>query len=153
MSSIRTCLWFERDGEVAAHFYTSLIANSAITSEVGRTQSGAPLMVNFHLDGVPYQALNGGPTYQPSPAASIAITTPDQAETDRIWNALVADGGRESRCAWCIDRFGVSWQVVPEALPGFVGGPDPEGARRATEAMMAMTKIDIAALEAAYAGH
>lgn len=152
MSKIRTCLWFDGNGHDAAAFYVSLIPDSEVTGEKGRTRSGAPLMVNFHLAGVPYQALNGGPTYRASPATSIAVTTEDQDETDRLWAALTADGGKESRCAWCVDRFGISWQVVPKALPNYIGGSDPDGARRATEAMMTMTKIDIAALKAAYEG-
>ena len=149
---VRTCLWFAKGGAEAAEFYTGLIANSAVVGSFGRTQDGAPLMINFHLAGVPYQILNGGPTHALSPASSIAVTTEDQAETDRLWNALVADGGKESRCAWLVDRFGLSWQIVPKALPELLGGPDPEGAARATQAMMGMAKIDIAKLEAAYRG-
>lgn len=152
MSKVRTCLWYDGNGHEAAAFYVSLIPGSDVTGEMGRTQPGAPLMVNFHLAGVPYQALNGGPTFTASPAASIAVTTEDQDETDRLWAALTSDGGAESRCAWCVDRFGISWQIVPKDLPRYVGGPDREGARRATEAMMGMTKIDIAALRAAYEG-
>lgn len=149
---VRTCLWFQADGAEAASFYTELIANSAVEDQFGRAQDGGPLIINFHLDGVPYQILNGGPTYALSPAASIAVMTEDQAETDRLWNALVADGGKESRCAWLVDRFGVSWQIVPRALPKLIGGPDRDGAARATRAMMSMSKIDIATLEAAYRG-
>ena len=151
MSKIRTCLWFDGNGAAAAEFYVGLIPGSAI--ETSYQEGTEPLMVNFHLAGVPYLALNGGPQYKASPAASIMVMTRDQAETDRLWTALVADGGAESRCAWCVDRFGVSWQVVPEALLRTVGGPNPDGAARATQAMMQMTKIDIAALEAAYAGN
>ena len=150
MSKVRICLWFDGKGAAAAEFYVSLIAGSAIETDY---QKGTePLMVNFHLAGVPYLALNGGPHYQASPAASIMVMTEDQAETDSLWSALTADGGQESRCAWCVDRFGVSWQVVPKALLRTVGGPDPEGSARATKAMSAMSKIDIATLEAAYAG-
>jgi predicted 3-demethylubiquinone-9 3-methyltransferase (glyoxalase superfamily) len=150
MSKVRTCLWFDGNGAAAAQFYVSLLPNSVIETEY--PAGTEPLMVNFRLDGVPYVALNGGAHYALTPAASIMVMTKDQAETDRIWDALVTGGGTESRCAWCVDRFGVSWQVVPEALPRTVGGPDPEGAARATKAMMGMTKIDIAALERAYAG-
>ena len=152
MSKVRTCLWYDDNGHQAADFYVGLIPGSAIESRIGATATGTPLMVNFHLAGVPYQALNGGPHYALSPAASISVITEDQAETDRLWAALIADGGAESRCAWCVDRFGLSWQVVPRALMATVGGPDPAGAARATEAMMAMARIDIAALEAAYRG-
>lgn len=150
MSKVRTCLWYDGNGAAAAEFYVSLIPNSAI--ETDYEPGTEPLLVYFHLDGVPYLALNGGDHYQLSPAASIMVMTNDQDETDRLWDALTADGGKESRCAWCIDRFGMSWQVVPEQLLQTVGGPDPEGAKRATEAMQQMAKIDIAALEAAYAG-
>ncbi|MCB1356324.1 MAG: VOC family protein [Maritimibacter sp.] len=152
MSKLRTCLWFDGTAEAAARFYVSLIPGSAIEGSIGRTADGAPLMVNFHLAGVPYQGLNGGDMYTLSPAVSIQYITEDQAETDRIWAALIADGGAESRCAWCSDRFGLSWQVVPRQLMATVGGPDPEGAARATQAMLGMAKIDIAALEAAYRG-
>ena len=150
MGPLRTCLWFNGNGAAAARFYTGLIPNSAIEGDLA--EGAEPLMVNFHLDGVPYMALNGGDLYPQTPAASIMVTTEDQAETDALWEALIADGGRESRCAWCVDRFGVSWQVVPKDLPKYVGGPDREGATRATQAMLAMNKIDIAALKAAYEG-
>ncbi|MCB1350405.1 MAG: VOC family protein, partial [Maritimibacter sp.] len=122
MSKVRTCLWFENAAETAARFYVSLIPGSGIEDSIGRTASGTPLMVNFHLAGVPYQGLNGGDMYRLSPAASIQVITEDQAETDRLWDALVADGGAESRCAWCVDRFGVSWQIVPRQLMATVGG-------------------------------
>ncbi len=150
MSKVRTCLWFDGKGAAAAEFYVSLIPGSAI--ETDYEKGAEPLMVDFHLSGVPYLALNGGLHYLASPAASIMVMAKDQEETDRLWDALIADGGEESRCAWCIDRFGVSWQVVPEALVRTVGGPDREGAARATQAMLQMSKIYIATLEAAYAG-
>lgn len=152
MAKVRTCLWFDGTAEEAARFYVSLIPGSGVEAVMGRTPEGKALMVNFHLAGTSYQALNGGPQYKASPAASIAVSAADQAETDRLWAALVADGGAEGQCAWCTDRFGVSWQVVPAALAATVGGADPEGAARATRAMLAMGKIDIAALEAAYRG-
>lgn len=152
MSKVRTCLWFDGTAEAAARFYVTLIPGSRIEGMSGATSAGAPLLVDFVLAGVPYQALNGGPHFRASPAASIQVMTEDQAETDRLWGALTADGGQESMCAWCVDRFGLSWQVVPRQLVETVGGPDPAGARRATEAMLTMKKIDIAALEAAYAG-
>ncbi len=152
MSKIRTCLWFDGTAEAAARFYVALIPGSEIEGMVGATADGKPLLVNFHLAGVPYQGLNGGDSYALSPAVSIQIVTEDQAETDRLWAALIAEGGAESRCAWCTDRFGLSWQVVPRQLMQTVGGPDPDGAARATAAMLGMGKIDIAALEAAYRG-
>ncbi|MDG1862087.1 MAG: VOC family protein [Yoonia sp.] len=150
MGKIRTFLWMEKGGVAAANFYVSLIEGSALE---GDYRDGAePIMVNFHLNGVPYAILNGGPHYALTPAASIMVMTKDQTETDSLWAALIAGGGKESRCAWCVDRFGVSWQVIPEALPRTVGGSDPQGANRATAAMMKMNKIDVAALEAAYRG-
>ena len=150
MSKIRTCLWYDGNGAEAAEFYVSLIPGSVVETQYEKDRP--PLLIYFHLASVPYVAMNGGPMYQASPAASIMVMTKDQEETDRLWDALIADGGREHRCAWCVDRFGVSWQVVPEALPRTVGGSDPEGAARATQAMLQMSKIDIATLEAAYAG-
>ncbi len=109
-------------------------------------------MVTFRLAGAPYMVLNGGPHFAHSPAVSISVTTGDQTETDRLWDALTADGGRESQCAWLVDRFGVSWQIVPRALHDYIGGPDADGAERARQAMFQMRKLDIAALERAYKG-
>lgn len=150
MGPVRTCLWFNGNGAEAARFYTGLIPGSGIE---GRLEDGAePLIVQFHLAGALYTALNGGDRYAPTPAASIMVTTRDQAETDRLWAALIADGGEESMCGWCTDRFGVSWQVIPEALPRVMSGPDRAGADRAMKAMMSMRKIDVASLEAAYSG-
>ena len=149
---VRTCLWFDGDGEQAAEFYVSLLPDSAI-EVASRPHADKPAMiVELSLAGTPYMFLNGGPRYKLSPAASIAVRTADQAETDRLWNALVADGGEESRCGWLIDRFGVSWQIVPEALPRLMGTDDREAADRAMQAMLTMNKIDIAGLEAAFRG-
>ena len=106
--------------------------------------------MKFMLAGAPYMILNGGPMFKHTPAASISVLTKDQEETDRLWNALVADGGKESMCAWCIDRFGVSWQIIPERLPQLLQADDKAAAGRAREAMMKMQKIDIATLEAAF---
>jgi predicted 3-demethylubiquinone-9 3-methyltransferase (glyoxalase superfamily) len=110
------------------------------------------MMVTFTLDGVSFQGLNGGPLFTPNEAASIVVSTKDQADTDRIWNALIADGGSESRCAWLKDRFGVSWQIVPQILPQLLGSSDRPAADRVFQAMLQMSKIDIAALEAAFNG-
>jgi predicted 3-demethylubiquinone-9 3-methyltransferase (glyoxalase superfamily) len=145
---IRTCLWFERDGLAAAHFYTGLVANSALETDV--TDGTEPMIVAFSLGGVPYQILNGGPHFRPTPAASIVVSTPDQTQTDRLWDALTANGGAPGRCGWLTDRWGVSWQIVPEALSRLLGAPDRAAAGRAQAAMMQMNKIDIAALEAAF---
>lgn len=151
-AKVVTCLWFDGKGEEAARYYVSLIPDSEILHVVGQGPDRPPLIVEFSLAGTQYQALNGGPQYTLNEACSIAVTTEDQAETDRLWEALTADGGRESRCGWLVDRFGVSWQIVPRALPRLIGGPDREAAGRATQAMMKMAKIDIATLEAAYRG-
>ncbi len=152
MSRIRTCLWMDNRGEDAARFYVALFPNSAIESLFAPDPAAPPLVVNFHLDGVPYQILNGGPTFKLSEAASISVLTADQAETDRLWQALTADGGRESQCGWCVDRFGLSWQICPAELSDLLAGPDRAGAKRAMDAMLAMRKLDIAALKAAYEG-
>lgn len=149
---VRTCLWFEGKGEEAARFYVSLIPHSRIESEFCPDPEGPPLVVNFTLGGTPYQVLNGGPHFKLTEAASISVLCEDQEETDRLWNAFLADGGAESQCGWLKDRFGLSWQVVPEALPRLLSDPDREAAGRAMQAMMGMRKIDIAALEAAHRG-
>ncbi len=149
---VRTCLWFQKDGEEAAKFYTSLLPDSFIESSFTPEAAGPPLIIEFTIAGAPYMILNGGPMFKHSPAASISVLTKSQAETDRLWNALIADGGEESRCAWLIDRFGVSWQIVPEILPELLQADDKKAAMRAREAMMQMKKIDIAALEKAFRG-
>lgn len=147
---IRTCLWFDGNGEEAANHYVSLLPGSTIQS-VSRPEPGKPaLVVELSLAGAPYMFLNGGPRYKQTPAASIAVRTADQVETDRLWNALLAGGGEESMCGWLMDRFGVSWQIVPAALPSMLGADDREAAGRALQAMLRMKKIDIAALEAAF---
>lgn len=149
---VATCLWFDGTAEEAARFYTSLVPDSSVTGVQRLAPDGPALMVTFRLAGTPFQALNGGPHYTLSEAVSISVMTRDQPETDRLWNALIADGGHASRCAWLKDRFGLSWQIVPEALPRLIGSPDRPAAARAMQAMMAMGKIDIAALEAAFRG-
>jgi len=149
---VRTCLWFDGKGEEAAELYVSLIPGSRIESVMRADPNGPALLVSFSLAGVPYQALNGGPKFPPTEAASIVVTTEDQAETDRLWDALTSNGGEESRCAWLKDRFGVSWQIVPRRLQALLSDPDREAAQRATQAMLTMNKIDIAALEAAFRG-
>ena len=149
---VRTCPWFDGKGEEAAKFYVSLLPDSAIET-VSRPEPGKPaLLVELSLAGTPYMFLNGGPRYQLSAAASIAVRTSDQAETDRLWSALIAEGGQESQCAWLTDRFGVSWQIIPDALPRMLGADDREAGGRAMQAMLQMKKIDIAALEAAFRG-
>jgi predicted 3-demethylubiquinone-9 3-methyltransferase (glyoxalase superfamily) len=155
---ISTVLWFEKGGAEAAKFYTSLIPNSRIIGEhtppVGDVGQPAnePLVIEFDLDGVPYQILNAGPYFKQSEAVSIMVQTEDQAETDHLWNALTADGGTESMCGWLKDRWGVSWQITPSALLRATTSDDRAAAKRAMDAMMKMHKIDIAAIEAAVRG-
>ena len=148
MTNVRTCLWFEQGGLEAARFYTGLIANSVL--ETDAPEGSDPIIVAFSLDGVPYQILNGGPHHRLTPAASIVVSTCDQPETDRLWQALTENGGEPGRCGWLTDRWGLSWQIVPEALPRLLGAPDRGAAGRAQAAMMQMNKINIAALEAAF---
>ena len=145
---VRTCLWFERDGLAAAHFYTGLVPDS--TLETDAPESSNPIIVAFSLGGVPYQILNGGPHHRLTPAASIVVSTRDQSETDHFWTALTAAGGEPGRCGWLTDRWGLSWHIVPEALPRLLGAPERDATGRAQAAMMQMSKIDIAALEDAF---
>ena len=111
---VRTCLWFDSRGEEAARFYVSLLPDSRIETVSRPDPDGPALTVDFTLAGAPYQVLNGGPMYPQTPAASISVLTKDQAETDALWSALLADGGKAGQCGWLTDRFGVSWQIVPE---------------------------------------
>jgi predicted 3-demethylubiquinone-9 3-methyltransferase (glyoxalase superfamily) len=157
MSKITSCLWFDGRGEEAAQFYVSLFPNSKLGKvtrypEGTPGQAGAVMTVEFELDGVQFLALNGGPEFKFTEAVSFQIDCKDQAEVDRYWNALIADGGEESVCGWLKDRFGLSWQVVPNVLPRLMGDPDKAKANRVTAAMMQMRKIDIGKLEEAAAG-
>lgn len=149
-AKVRTCLWFDGNGEEAARFYVSLLPDSSIENIVRSNPDDPPLVVEFTLAGAPMMILNGGPQFTHSEAASVSVLTEDQAETDRLWAALTADGGAESMCGWLKDRFGVSWQIVPEALPRLLASDDPAAAGRTSAAMMQMNKIDIAALQAAF---
>jgi len=151
-AKVRTCLWFDGQGEEAARFYVSLLPDSYLENVFRPDPDGPPLVVEFTLAGTPYMVLNGGPQFPHSEAASIAVLTSDEDETDRLWAALTADGGEAGRCAWLKDRFGVSWQIVPEALPHLLAADDKPAAARAMQAMMAMSKIEIAAVEAAFNG-
>jgi predicted 3-demethylubiquinone-9 3-methyltransferase (glyoxalase superfamily) len=144
------CLWFDGQAEQAAEHYTSIFPNSAITS-VSRNPDGSALLVEWTLDGQPYQGLNGGPGHPFSWAVSLSVACADQAEVDHYWNAL-SEGGQESRCGWLQDRFGFSWQIIPARLPQLLGDPDPERAQRAMQAMLGMGKIVVAELEQAADG-
>ena len=157
MSKIAPCLWFNGEAEEAARFYVSLFPDSAIkaVSRYGKDApfpAGVALMVEFTLAGQRFQALNGGPQFRFSEAVSFSISCRDAAELDRIWTGLIADGGEAGRCGWLKDRFGVSWQVVPDGLGALLSDPDPVRAGRATKAMMGMTKLDLAAIRAAMQG-
>ena len=156
-SKITSCLWFDGQAEAAAKLYTSLVPNSKIGKitkypEGTPGQAGTVMTVEFELDGAQFVGLNGGPEFKFSEAVSFQIHCKDQAEVDRYWNALIEGGGEESVCGWCKDRFGLSWQVIPEVLPKLMADPDRDKANRATAAMMGMKKLDIAQLEAAAAG-
>lgn len=129
-AKVATCLWYDAVAEEAAELYTSLIPDSEMGSVTRPEPDGPAVLVEFTLGGVPFQALNGGPKFQLSEAASIAVTTSDQEETDRLWDALVADGGEESRCGWLKDKFGLSWQIVPEALLRLLASADREAVAR-----------------------
>ena len=149
---VRTCLWFDSQGEDAARFYVSLLPDSFIETVSRPDPDGPALVIDFTLAGAPYQALNGGPVYPQTPAASISVLTTDQAETDTLWTALVAGGGKAGQCGWLTDRFGASWQIVPERLLEMQAAPDRTAAERANQAMLRMGKIDIATLETAFRG-
>ena len=158
MSKISPCLWFDGEAEEAAKFYVSLLPDSRIEkvqknpvdSPAGK--AGTVLLVEFTLAGQRFMALNGGTRFEYTHAVSFKIDCADQAEVDRLWDALLSGGGEPNRCGWLKDRYGLSWQIVPTALPKYLGGADRAGAQRAMQAMMQMVKLDIAALKKAYEG-
>ena len=151
------CLWYENDAESAARFYAETFPGSSVgkvhksPADNPSAKQGDPLTVEFTVLGIPCLGLNGGPHFRQSEAFSFQIITEDQEETDRYWNAIVGNGGEESMCGWCKDKWGVSWQITPRILAEAMGG-EPGRAKRIFEAMMTMKKIDIAALEAAAEG-
>ena len=152
------CLWYDRDAEAAARFYASIFPDSAVNAvhhapgDYPSGKQGDVITVDFIVMGIPCIGLNGGPTFAQTEAFSFQVATVDQAETDRYWNAIVGNGGKESACGWCKDRWGVSWQITPIVLIRAITDPDPAAAKRAFDAMMEMTKIDVAAIEAALRG-
>ena len=159
MTRMTTCIWSNYTAEDQAAFYTSLIPDARIVRtertpiDTPSQKAGDVITVEIEMAGHRYLLLNGGPIFQHSEAMSFIIHTPDQAETDRLWNAITADGGAESMCGWCKDKWGVSWQVTPDRLMELVwDNPDKAAAQRAMQAMMTMQKIDIATIEAAAAG-
>ena len=151
------CLWFQSDAEGAARFYAETFPNSSVgkvhlaPADNPSAKQGDPLTVDFTVLGIRCLGLNGGPHFTQSEAFSFVVVTEDQAETDRYWNAIVGNGGQESMCGWCKDKWGISWQITPRILAEAMDG-DPGRAKRIFEAMMSMKKIDVAALEAAAAG-
>jgi len=158
MSKISPCLWFDGEAEEAAKFYVSLLPDSRIDrvqnngADGPAGKAGSVLVVQFTLAGQKYMALNGGTRFEYTQAISFKIDCADQAEVDRLWDALSSNGGSVQRCGWLRDRYGVYWQIVPSALGEFLGGPDRAGAQRAMQAMLQMTKLDIAGLRKAYEG-
>ena len=152
------CLWYNRDAEEAARFYAGLFPDSAVGAvhrapgDYPSGKKGDVITVDFTVMGIPCLGLNGGPGVKHNNAFSFQVATVDQAETDRYWNAIVNNGGQESECGWCQDKWGISWQISPLALTQAVFGPDPAAAKRAFDAMMTMKKIDIAAIESARRG-
>jgi 2-polyprenyl-6-hydroxyphenyl methylase/3-demethylubiquinone-9 3-methyltransferase len=155
---IAACLWFDGEAEEAANFYATTFPDSEVKS-VNRSPADYPsgkagdvLTVEFTVLGMPFLGLNGGPEFKFDEAISFQVYTDDQEETDRYWNAIVGNGGQESECSWCKDRFGLSWQIVPRRLMQLIADPDTAKARRAMEKMMTMRKIDLAAIEAAAEG-
>jgi 2-polyprenyl-6-hydroxyphenyl methylase/3-demethylubiquinone-9 3-methyltransferase len=152
------CLWYDHDALDAATFYAATFPDSAV-GRVMRAPGDSPsgrqgdiLTVEFTVLGIPCLGLNGGPAFRHSEAFSFQVATDDQAETDRYWNAIVGNGGEESACGWCRDKWGLSWQITPRALTDAIVDPDSAAAKRAFDAMMMMRKIDIAAIEAARKG-
>ena len=155
MNEITPCLWFDTEGEEAANFYTSVFPNSTI-HDVSRYGEGAPrpagavMTVSFELAGKPFVALNGGPEFTFNEAISFQVSCKDQDELDAYWSKL-SNGGEEGPCGWLKDKYGVSWQVIPAALPQLLGNPDPEKSQRVMQALLGMKKIEIDELEHAAA--
>lgn len=152
MPKIMPCLWIDDRIEEMVNFYVALFKDAEV-HRVDKYPDGRVLTMTFRLRDQEFMALNGGPLFPFTEAVSFTVDCEDQAEVDYFWNAMTADGGQESNCAWLKDKFGLSWQIVPKALPRLLGGADREGAGRAMQAMMKMRKIIVADLEKAYAGN
>ncbi len=153
LSKITPCLWFDDQGQEAANFYTSVFKDSRVTEvthygSAGPRPEGMVMTVSFELDGQPFLALNGGPEFTFDEAISFQVSCESQEEVDEFWTRL-SEGGAEGPCGWLKDKFGVSWQIIPDALPEVLGDPDPERAQRAMKAMLGMSKIDIVELRRA----
>ena len=154
-----TCLWFDGRAREAAIFYTSIFPGSEIAdhwlapTDTPGNKQGEEVVVNFKIFNREFIGLNGGPQFPHSEAISFQIPCDNQAEIDKYWDLLTKDGGQESQCGWCKDKFGVSWQVTSPEMMQYLGGSNPEGAQRATQAMLGMRKINLAAMKAAYEGN
>ena len=153
---LTTCLWFDGNAREAAQFYTRIFPNSELAdnwiapTETPGNKQGEEVVVNFKIFGQNFIALNGGPQFPHSEAISFQIPCKDQEDIDKFWYLLTADGGQESQCGWLKDKFGISWQVTSPEMMKYLGGPDAEGAQRATQAMLKMKKIDLLAMKKAY---
>jgi 2-polyprenyl-6-hydroxyphenyl methylase/3-demethylubiquinone-9 3-methyltransferase len=158
MTRITPCLWFDGQAEDAANFYAATFPDSSVDgvhrapADYPAGKAGNVLTVDFTVLGMKFLGLNGGPHFKFDEAVSFIVHTKDQAETDRYWDAIVSNGGQESACGWCKDRFGLSWQITPQILLDMMTSGDGAASKRAMEAMMTMRKIDIATLEAAFNG-
>jgi 2-polyprenyl-6-hydroxyphenyl methylase/3-demethylubiquinone-9 3-methyltransferase len=158
MAKNTVCIWYDGGAEEAAHFYAKTFPDSSVEAvhlapgDYPSGKQGNVLTVEFTVLGIRCLGINGGPIFKHSEAFSFQVATVDQAETDRYWNAIVGNGGEESQCSWCKDKWGLSWQITPVALSEAITDSDPAAAKRAFEAMMEMRKIDIAAIEAARCG-
>lgn len=152
------CLWYDGTALEAATFYTETFPDSVVSAvhrapgDYPSGKQGDVLTVEFSVMGIPCLGLNGGPVFKHSEAFSFQVATDDQAETDRLWSAIVGNGGEESACGWCKDKWGLSWQITPRVLTTAISSPDRAAAKRAFDAMMGMRKIDIAVIEAALKG-
>ena len=155
---LTTCLWFDGNAREAANFYTSIFPDSSIAdnwiapTDTPGNKQGEEIVINFKIFGHDFIALNGGPQFPHSEAVSFQIPCKDQSEIDHYWEILTKDGGQESQCGWLKDKFGVSWQVISAEMNHYLGGSDSAGAQRATQAMLGMRKIDLAAMKSAYEG-
>ena len=155
---LTTCLWFNGNAREAANFYASIFPDSSVEdnwmapTDTPGNKKGEEIVVNFKIFGQNFIGLNGGPQFPHSEAISFQIPCRDQEEIDKYWDLLIKEGGQESQCGWLKDKFGISWQITSPEMMKYLGGTDPEGSKRATEAMLQMNKIDLAQMKRAYFG-